>query len=103
MKTDVYNFVKGILERYPATRDDDMKLYAIACATQENPVPNGVTFYNALYKHEDYNMPSYESITRARRKVQEQEETLRGRKYKARHDREREYRDQYSPSNGGEI
>lgn len=100
---DNYEFVKSILQRYPETRDDDMKLYAIACHMQQNHVPTSVSFYTALYNHSDYNMPSYESITRARRKVQEQEATLRGERYKARHDREREYHGYYSPLQGGAM
>lgn len=98
---DQFEFVKSILQRYPEARDDDMKLYAIACRLKDNPVPTALPFYEAMYNHAAHDLPSYESITRARRKVQQQEEALRGEKYKARHEQEREYRGFYSPFKGG--
>ncbi len=94
---DQYEFVKGVLEKYPDTRDDDMKLFARVCYLKDNPLPANVSFYNAVFKHFEYNLPSYEAITRTRRKVQQNEPALRGEKYKNRQDRERDYRDYYSP------
>lgn len=93
---DCYQFVKSILERFPETRDDDMKLYARACWLKDNPAPPSVKFYEAVFHHDKYKLPSYESLTRARRKVQEKEENLRGNRYKSRHNEERKYRDYYS-------
>lgn len=93
---DYYEFVKNILERYPETRDDDMKLYARACWEDYGSInPKGVNFYTVLYHHDKYKLPNYESITRARRKVQQNEEHLRGSRYKNRQNEERKYRDHY--------
>ena len=94
---DHYEFVKKLLETYPETRDDDMKLYARACWCDKDSiqVPNGMNVYNALFFHELYKLPNYESITRARRKVQQNEEHLRGKRYKNRQNEERKYRDHY--------
>lgn len=91
---DYYNAVKAALQKYPDARDDDMKLYAriVYLETGLSPV---VGFYEATFNHDKYDLPSYESVTRARRKVQEQEPTLRGKKYGKRQEREAEYRDYY--------
>ena len=95
---DHYEFVKSILEHYPETRDDDMKLYARACWLDDNCNAMSTDgFYKVLYFHDKYKLPNYESITRARRKVQQNEEHLRGKRYKNRKNEERKYRDHYSP------
>ena len=93
---DNYEFVKSILMRFPETRDDDMKLFARACWLKDKPVPTSVNLYHAFFDHDKYDLPSYESITRARRKVQEKEQALRGRRYKQRKEAEKEYRNHYS-------
>lgn len=93
---DYYDKVKRILEERPETRDDDMKLYAIFVHMATGMSPK-VGFYEAMYNHFKYDLPSYESITRARRKVQEQVEGLRGTKRQRRKEMEEEYRDWYSP------
>lgn len=91
---DYYDKVKEIMELRPETRDDDFKLYAIfvyktvGLAAKER-------FYDVMYKHNEYNLPSYESVTRARRKVQENEPRLRGTKRAARLEMEEEYREYY--------
>lgn len=92
---DYYDFVKSLLEKYPDTRDDDMKLYARACWKLR--IPSDAGFYSAVYHHDEYKLPNYESLTRARRKVQQNEDHLRGSRYKNRQNEERKYRDHYSP------
>ena len=91
---DYYDLVKDIMSKYPDTRDDDMRLYAIVVHQRTRLKPS-VPFYEAMYNHTRYDLPSYESVTRARRKVQEQEEALRGKKYNDRKKRQEEYRDYY--------
>ena len=92
---DYYNMVKKIMTKHPETRDDDMKLYAVIVFYKIR-LSTDVTFYDAMSHHKKYNLPSYESVTRARRKVQENEESLRGKKYSDRLKRQEEYRDYYS-------
>ena len=93
---DHYEFVKTILERFPETRDDDMKLYARACWCDANcEAQRGSDFYKVLFYHDKYKLPNYESITRARRKVQQNEEHLRGIRYQKRQNEERKYRNHY--------
>lgn len=91
---DYYGLVKDIMTKYPDTRDDDMRLYAIVVHKKAKISPS-VPFYEAMYNHIRYNLPSYESVTRARRKVQEQEEELRGEKYNKRKNLEEEYKQYY--------
>lgn len=93
---DYYWKVKQILEERPETQDDDMKLYAIMVHRTVH-INSKVGFYEAMYNHHKYNLPSYESVTRARRKVQECEPHLRGKRRNRRMELEEEYRDWYSP------
>lgn len=94
MKDNYYNAVKAILLENSATRDDDMLLYAAFCA-KHNLVAPYKTFYEVMANAKKWGLPSYESITRARRKVQEMEEYLGGERRKERQDRAEELRDYY--------
>lgn len=103
---DYYNLVKDILEDHPDTRDDDMKLYAWACyelreeTGAECRLTKETSFVDALYYHKKYGLPSYESISRARRKVQEQIPNLAGNR-RAKKKKEDEYRTYYARNWGG--
>lgn len=88
---DYYDKVKKILEQRPETRDDDMKLYAIFVHMTVGLKPSE-RFYEVMYNHSKYDLPSYESVTRARRKVQENEPSLQGEKRAKRLEMEEEYR-----------
>lgn len=89
-----YDEVKAILTKYPQTRDDDMLLYG-QYLFQSQKVGKEETFFKVLASATKRNLPSYESITRARRKVQEKEPSLRGKKYGQRKKTEQEYHDYY--------
>lgn len=93
---DYYNTVKQILVDIPETRDDDMKLYGAFCARYDYALADG-NFYEVLSTARERKLPCYESITRARRKVQELEPSLRGVRHKSRKAKEEEYREFYSP------
>jgi len=86
--------VRNILIRYPATRDDDMMLYAIFCVEQ-GIIKSDETFYNVLCSAKKRKMPSYETISRARRKIQEMEAGLRGITRKKMKQEAEEYRQFY--------
>ena len=81
-----YEQVKGIMTKYPKSRDDDMLLYSIFLHMR---------FYDVFPKAKERGLPSYEGVTRARRKVQEKEPSLRGEKYSQRMKAEEEYHDYY--------
>ena len=82
--------VRFILENNPATRDDDDLLMLEYCALV------GVNIQRPFYAvMKDADTPNRESVTRARRKLQEKHEELRGSKYiqRARKKREEEFRE----------
>ena len=91
---EYYEQVKAILTKHPITRDDDMMLYG-QFLFQNGKVGKQETFYKVLASAKKRKLPSYESITRARRKVQEKEPSLRGQRYSQRHKAEEEYREFY--------
>ena len=93
---DYYDLISQILQKHPETQDDDMKLYAIVCHSKTG-MSSTIGFYSALWNHNAYHLPSYDSITRIRRKVQQEHEELRGNKYKDRKKQELDYRAKYSP------
>ena len=68
--------VRYILETEPATRNDDNLLYIKACLFYNSSVdkfPFGTVFTNARM----FDIPSYKSIERARRKLQAKYEHLK--------------------------
>lgn len=94
MRRKLYDVVKVILIENPATRDDDMLLWGAFLGKYLIVRPDEY-FYDVLRTCRSRKIPSYESITRARRKVQEQEPNLRGKRYKVRKKEEEEYRSYY--------
>ena len=91
-----YDVVKQLLEGNAGARDDDMYLYALVVA-KFKLVRAEDTFYTVMVHSKAMGLPSYESVSRARRKVQENEPSLRGSRYKDRKKEEEEYRGFYSP------
>ena len=91
---DYYTEVRRILISWPATQDDDSLLYAIFLA-EGRYVSSTETFYKVMSTAKARKLPSYESVTRARRKVQEQEPLLQGERRKSRMEEEAKYHDYY--------
>lgn len=92
---DYHSKVKGILDAYPATRDDDMLLYGIFLANFSSVSPDE-NFYYVCQTARVRKLPSYESISRARRKVQEENPALRGTQRRRRMEEEEVYHEYYS-------
>ncbi len=86
--------IREIMEKWPQTRDDDMLLWGQFLFIK-GLVRTDENFYQVLSKARERNLPSYESVTRLRRKVQENEPALRGTKYKQRKKEEKTYHDFY--------
>lgn len=88
--------VKAILTECSQTRNDDHYLYYqyVCCNGRTDRVPFATIFL--CYKL--YGLPSFESVSRARRKVQQKCPELRGDKgtQTARETLEKEYHDYYS-------
>lgn len=90
MIKDYARFVEHVLREHPETRDDDHKLFVWVC-TLVCPGIMKEPFGKAFWYHMENGMPSYESITRQRRKLQEQHPHLRGKKYLKRQGKQDEY------------
>lgn len=84
--------VELMLRQYPRLRDDDNALYInLVILTDETLKTDvSVNYFFANFVHGKY--PSFESVSRARRKVQEKFEELRGDKYNKRKEKEQEVR-----------
>ena len=72
MRKDLRNIVRQVLIECPTTREDDFKLiYQVV-----NKITGGAAGYMMLSDvanmHEVYELPSFESITRARRRIQKE-------------------------------
>lgn len=89
-----YSTVRQILIENERTRDDDMILYG-AFLAKYMIVGTMETFYEVCSTAKQRKIPSYESITRARRKVQEEEPALRGKRRRQRMEEEQKYHEYY--------
>lgn len=74
--------VLPILKEFPYTRSDDFALYAEVIRAH---FPNLIdySFLYVLLNHRELNVPSYDSITRVRRKLQRKHEDLASERTKA--------------------
>lgn len=89
---NVEKIVKTVLENEPDTRNDDFKLitsvyYAI------NPETINMNFGQIMYLHRELNLPSFESVTRGRRRIQAENDELKPEEeiIKKRKEKESEY------------
>ena len=75
----VEELVKEILEEYPTTRNDDFILisyvYFKLC-----PEIADIPFAIIMLEHQEFGLPSFKSITRARRKIQAEYNDLKPKK-----------------------
>jgi len=78
--------VERLLTKYPLLRDDDERLMANIWGNHLGPLDNisGRDIIRMLAKHK---LPSHESISRCRRKIQQMNPKLRGEKWDIRHKR----------------
>lgn len=67
--------VKGILEKYPQTRNSDDMLYVKIVETYDSNALNR-PFFEVMVRMGELSIPHYESVSRARRKMQEQHPEL---------------------------
>ena len=92
---DYHSKVRQILVENPATRDDDMLLYGVFLE-KYRMVAADETFYMVCRTAKYRKLPSYESISRARRKIQEETPSLQGTSRRRRKVEEEIYHDYYS-------
>ena len=81
MKLDkVENIVKKVLEEYPDSRNDDFVLiYRVYKEINESAMIREL-FCEVMLNHKEYGLPAFESVSRARRKLQAEHEELRANK-----------------------
>lgn len=79
MKDQVIN----LLEQFPECRDNDHRLYMVLLYNIDQEL-KGCVFEQFAKKFVEGSYPSFESITRARRKAQEENVNLRGKNYMSR-------------------
>ena len=100
------NLVQKYLEQVPVTRSDDFKLYFFVAAdiygdNGFNPTPGETDFlrlpiYDFIMNHAHYGLPAFESVTRARRRIQSTHPELCDEKTKeVRSKREDDFREYY--------
>lgn len=80
---NVKNRVRALLEAHPHLRDDDNKL--IANIWYQQLTDKEITAERFLMHFSDGKLANTEAIRRARQKLQEQHEHLRGKLYNERH------------------
>lgn len=69
--------VKEILTENEETRNSDMLLYVKVCETL-NPTVSALPFFSTLLNLKSLNLPCFETVRRARQKVQEKNPHLAG-------------------------
>lgn len=73
----VHKIVKYVLENYPDSRRDDFALIGRVYMALEEDTLIKKTFIDVMLNHRKYNLPSFHTITRARRKIFEQHPELK--------------------------
>ena len=74
----MYDVVYDVLTEFPETRDSDYKLFLKVCdKVCENPSVLKLPFDHVLKYRKTLGVPNFESVGRARRKVQEEHILLR--------------------------
>lgn len=84
---NIQDVVKDALIRYPKYRDNDNKLVAYIWwkHLKNNNIPEDIIAMDFLQLYAKNELPQADAITRARRKVQEENPELRGELYYERH------------------
>lgn len=91
---DYSDIVEGMLRRFPETRDDDWRLFACVCKAICPDVLK-MEFARVIWNHNDYALPSFETIRRSRQKLQHDHPELRGKVYEKRMAKQDEYKQNY--------
>lgn len=73
----VHPIVEDVLEAMPLTRGSDDLLYIEVCKRMADPHIMSMSFEKVLQYRANIGLPSMETVTRARRKIQENKANLR--------------------------
>ena len=85
--------VINLLTKHPSLRDSDARLAANIWYNNTKNV-NEIDAITLLSRFAEGKLPSYESISRCRRKIQEEKPELRGKKWEKRHTRQKLIKDE---------
>ena len=88
MKNDIFNKVERVLREYPRARDDDN--YLIALVYRNYYGVGSASFFEVMVNFKTLALPSPESITRYRRKLQEEMPLIYGSSGQMRKERAKE-------------
>lgn len=77
----MYNIVMQILTDNERARDDDMYLYALFAKIKNLEICSK-PFYEVMERASEFGLPSFESVSRARRKVQAEHIELKASEHK---------------------
>lgn len=94
--------VKPILEQHPETRGDDFLLYA-EVIKEYRPELAELSVLHFFIAHKDLYCPSYNSITRVRRRLQKKHPELLSEKAKAKRAKEETVYREYAKEQGHAI
>lgn len=88
----IKNIVLRVLEKSTEARKDDFVLFSLVC--DEMGVPSNFDLRTMLNNHRLFGLPSWESVSRARRKIQAEQPELKDAEMAViRADEEKEYRE----------
>lgn len=91
---DLSKVVKVVLQNHKDARDSDFRTIGWVYALLKPEVMN-LPFKEVLWKHSDFDLPSFETIRRTRQKLQHDNPELRGAVYEKRMAKQSEYIDQF--------
>jgi hypothetical protein len=91
---DNKKLVRYVLERHPDAKDSDFRLYGWCCAMVKPDVMN-LPFKEVMWRHKELELPSFDTIQRTRQQLQHDHPELRGKAYKARMEKQEEYREKF--------
>ena len=91
---DYKTVVEKVLRKHPETKDDDQKLFVWVCY-YERPELLSESFSTVFWNHAENGLPSYDTITRARQKLQHDKPELRGKAYQKRMAKQTEYKENF--------
>ena len=91
---DLSTVVEKVLREKNDARDSDFRTIGWVYANIKPEVMN-LPFKEVLWKHKEFDLPSFETIRRTRQKLQHDKPELRGEVYEKRMNKQTEYIDKF--------
>lgn len=87
---DLSKVVSKVLREHKEARDSDFRTIGWVYAILKPEVMN-LPFKQVLWKHKEFELPSFETIRRTRQKLQHDDPSLRGEVYEKRMEKQTEF------------